>query len=190
MFGGSGERNDVPMEGVEVQSFGPKMTALTEKQRGYVLAMLTDPLGNPTAWARAAGYADGGPKSALIRKTAHYLAHDDRIMEAAQEEARRHLNTIGPVLGIGVMMQIARSKGHKQQLAAAQALANRAGFHETSEHKVTVDHNDRTGSAMIERIKQVAALLGVDAGKLLGVNASDEVEKIDMPLLIEGEVVK
>jgi hypothetical protein len=169
------------MDEVDLQQFGPKMSALTEKQRRYVLAMLSDPLGNPTGWARAAGYADGGPKSALIRKTAHYLAHDDRISEAAQEEARRHLDTIGPVLGIGVMMQIARTKGHKKQLDAAMALADRTGFHAKSEHKVSVEHRDRTGAALEARLRSAAALLGLDPAVLLGVNAA--------PKLIEGEVV-
>lgn len=168
-----------------VEGFGPKMRALSEKQRAYVLAMLSDPLGNPTKWARAAGYSDvkGGAK---VR--GHHCAHDDRVMEAAQEEAARHLHTVGPVLGIGVMFQIARTNGHKHQLKAAEALANRAGFHEKTEHLVNVNHRDQTGAAMVERIKTLAAMLGVDAEKLLGANAAEA--PAALPKVIEGEAVE
>src|SRR5712691_1663658 len=103
----------------DLREFGPKMQALTEKQRLYVLAMLSDPLGNPTAWARAAGYSDHLDRA---RVSGHINSHNDAIMEAAQEEARRHLHTIGPILAVGVMMQIARNKDHKDQLRAAEML--------------------------------------------------------------------
>ncbi|MCC7047191.1 MAG: hypothetical protein IT562_10800 [Alphaproteobacteria bacterium] len=168
----------------DLEGFGPKMSALTEKQRRYVLAMLSDPLGNPTRWARAAGYSDV-KEGAKVR--GHFLAHDERISEAAQEEAARHLTTIGPVLGIGVMFQIARTKGHRDQLRAAEALANRAGFHEKTEHLVHVHKTDRTGAAMVDRIKQLADALGVDAEKLLGANSP---EVAALPKVIEGEVVE
>ena len=170
--------NRITMDGDRIQEFGPKMAALTDKQRRYVLAMLSDPLGNPSVWARAAGYSDH-LQAAKVR--GHYLSHDDRIMEAAQEEARRHLDTIGPVLGIGVMMQIARTKGHKRQLDAAMALTDRVGFHAKSEHKVV--HEDRTGAALEERLRRAAALLGIDPAQLLGVNAAPAKQ-------IEGEVVR
>lgn len=163
------------MEGTEIQPFGPKMLALTEKQRRYVLAMLSDPLGNPTVWSRAAGYSDHKER---CKVQGHYLSHDERIKEAAREEARRHLDTIGPVLGIGVMMQIARTKGHKKQLEAAIALANRAGFHEKTEHKVTVEHID--DARMLEFAERLAAELGVDRAKLVGGNVAG------LPM-IEGE---
>lgn len=159
----------------EISELGPEMTALTELQRKYVWSMLNDPLGNPTKWARAAGYSDHMDR---CKVTGFHLARNPKIMEAAQEECRKHLNTMGGVLGIGVMMQIARRKGHKQQLAAATALANRAGFHETTEHKVTVEHIDDT--RMLEFANRLAVELGVDRGKLIGFNAK----------VIEGEKVE
>jgi hypothetical protein len=132
------------MEVAQEEEFGPLMAALTPLRRRYVLAMLSDPLGTPTEWARAAGYADNGSlgdnKKSGVRVQAHRLSHDDGLKDAAREEARRHLDTIGPVLGIGVMFQIARDPKHKRQLEAAIALANRAGFHERTEHSVKVEH--------------------------------------------------
>lgn len=169
-------------DGNGIEGYGPKMGALTEKQRRYVLAMLSDPLGNPTAWARAAGYSDV-KEGAKVR--GHHLAHDDRITEAAQEEAQRHLLTVGPVLAVGVMMRIARTKGHKDQLRAAEALANRAGLHEVSEQRVNVTKTDRTGAAMIARIRELARGLGLDEAQLLGANAAPA-----LPLVIEEVAVE
>lgn len=160
--------------------YGPAMAELTEKQQAYVLAMLADPFGNPTSWARAAGYSDV-KEGAKVR--GHYLSHDKRIEAAVQEVARAHLHTYGPLLGIAVAMRIARDESHPKQLMAAQALLNRTGFHETSEHRVTMEHTDRTGAAMARRIRELAEALGLDPAKLLGANAGPEPMKV-----IEGQV--
>lgn len=161
-----GPHNPVSMDSANgIEQFGPKMSALTDLQRRYVLAMLSDPLGNPTLWARAAGYSD---KSQAAKVKGHYLSHDDRVMEAAQEEARRHLDTVGPVLGIGVMIQIARTKGHKRQLEAAAMLADRVkGFATKTEHNVNVSH--KLDDAQIEDFaRRLAAENGIDVRRLLG----------------------
>lgn len=159
---------------------GPAMTALTPLQRRFVLAMIADPLATPTEWARAAGYDPKGSD----RVAGHDLSRSPKIEAAANELARAHLHTFGPVLGIGVMMMIARNKDHKDQLKAAAALANRSGFHETTEHTVRVEHTDRTGTAMAARIKVLADALGIDPAQLLGVNAAPEmklIEAVDVP---------
>jgi hypothetical protein len=149
--------------------WGPAMSDLTELQRRFVLAMASDPLGNPTQWARDAGYSD---KSDAAKVTGHRLSHDQRIKIAINECARSTLDSVGPMLGIAVMLKIARDNTHPKQLAAAIALANRSGFHETTEHVMHVQHTDRTGAAMIERIKELAGELGLDAARLLGANAA------------------
>lgn len=165
----------------DLESFGPAMRALTEKQRRYVLAMLANPFGNPTRWARDAGYSDV-KEGAKVR--AHFLAHNPAIERAVNEVARQWLTTRGPILGIAVMMRTAANPDHPKQLRAAEMLANRAGFHETTEHTVNVNHSDRTGVAMAERIRALAGVLGVDADRLLGLNAP-----VTEPVkLIEGEV--
>ena len=145
-------------------SYGPAMAKLTEKQRRYVLAMAADPLGNPTRWVKIAGYersTDGGFRVAAFR-----LAHDKRIEAAAREVAQMHLNTFGPLLGIGVMIRIARDKNHPKQLAAAEALADRTGFHATQEVRVSgevvVNHTD----AALEQLR-IFRDLGVPREKLV-----------------------
>ncbi len=159
---------------------GPAMSALTVLQRGFVLAMLSDPLATPSEWARAAGYDPHGSD----RVAGHHLSRNPKIEAAARELATANLNTFGPVLGIGVMMMIARNTAHPKQLRAAEMLANRSGFHETTEHLVNVNHTDRTGAAMAKRIEQLAGVLGIDPGQLLGVNAAPA------PKMIEGEVTR
>ncbi len=160
---GSGTHHD------DLMPWGPAMSALTDLQRRYVLAMQFEPLGHPVMWARMAGYADNG--KSVIRVTAHQLSHNPDIRAAVEECARATVTHVGPLLGIAVMLKIARDSTHPKQLAAAIALANRSGFHETTEHVMHVQHTDRTGAAMIERITELAGELGLDAAKLLGANA-------------------
>lgn len=161
------------VEGEAEGQWGPAMGALAPLQRRYVLAMLSDPLGTPTGWARAAGYSetklDGVTKNRGATVVANHLSRMPEIMEAAREEARRHLDTVGPILGIGVMMQIARNNEHKRQLDAAIALADRTGgFGVKTEHKVTVEHVD--DGRMLAIAEKIAQELGVERMKLIGGN--------------------
>ena len=77
------------------------------------------------------------------------------------------------VIGRSVLMEIALDKEHPQQrLKAATALLDRGGFHSMSEQRISVEHHNLTGDAMIERIKALALELGMDATKLIGSNAA------------------
>lgn len=154
--------------------WGPAMRALTDKQRGYVLAMAADPFGNPTRWAKAAGYSD---KSQAAKVTAHYLAHNPKVEAAVQEFARSSLHTLGPMLATAGMLRIARNPNHPKHMRALETIANRVGLHETTEQRMSVHHTDRTGVAMLERIKELAVVLGVDPARLLGVNVPGQVSR-------------
>lgn len=155
----------------DAEDFGPAMLALTEQQRKFVLAMLSDPLGNASKWARAAGYSD---RKGAERVRGHRNMRSDAVLRAIQEEAVRHLNTFGPALAVGVMMKIARNPRSKHQLRAAEAIANRVGLHEKTEHRVTVEHvDDRRMLALAERL---AAEIGVDPARLIGPNTTAAIE--------------
>lgn len=153
------------------------MARLTEKQRNYIKAQASAPFGNPTHWAKLAGYSD---KSSAAKVVAHYLAHDPRIEEAAHEYASHLMHRDGPILAISVMMRIARNDKHPRQLQAAEAIADRIGLHRLSEHKIVVEH--QSTEAMVARIKELAQKLGMDAEALLGANMKDVT-----PKQIEGE---
>lgn len=168
------------------------MMALNERQRLFVLAMAANPFGNPTKWARAAGYSDH-KEGAKVR--AFHLMHSPKVEAAVMEFAAGQLNTLGPILATFGMLRIARNPKHPKHLRAIEMVANRVGFHEKTEHKVTVDHRDQTGTAVIERIKAAAAKLGVDPAVLLGANAPmklieervHEVTGVDSPVVVRGE---
>jgi hypothetical protein len=151
----------------DLQNFGPAMRALTEKQRAFVIAMLTEPFKPAAHWARVAGYTDNG--KAGIRVRAHHLVHDERIEAAVAEVCRGTMNILGPVLATQGLIRIARNPKHAKHHWALEKLANRVGFHETTEHKVTVDHG--SGGDILQRIRDAASLLGVDPAQLLGANA-------------------
>lgn len=160
--------NRVSMNEVESpDEWGPCMAALTEKQRNYIKAMACDPFGNPTAWARAAGYSDI-KDGAKVR--AHGLAHSPKIEAAVQEYSRALLHREGPMLAVAGLLRIARNESHPKNLQALDSLADRMGLARTTEHTVNVAHVDMTGAAMLERIRALAAKHGMDPAALLGPN--------------------
>lgn len=161
-------RNGLRMDDL-VQPFGPAMLALSERQRKFVLAMAADPFGNPTRWARAAGYSD---KSEAAKVRGFELIHSKAVEDATLEFARNQLNTLGPIIATFAMLRIARDPKHDKHLKAVEMVANRIGLHEVSEQRHFVEHTDRTSDAVIDRIKAAAAKLGVDPAALLGQNAS------------------
>src|SRR5438045_651247 len=138
---------------IQDEEYGPAMRALTDRQRKFVLAMAADPFGSAAAWARAAEFSD---KSQAAKVTGHRLKHDEKVQKAITELARTHLQTFGPMLATAGLLRIASDPKHKNHLRALEMLANRVGLHETTEHHVTVERTDRTGAAMVERIKELA----------------------------------
>jgi len=163
----------------EMTDYGPAMRALPERKRRFVLAMASDPFGYQADWARAAGYSDESGRATV---TASELLRDPQVQAASYEVSRAHMMTLGPVLAAAGLLRIARDRSDPKHFRALETLANRVGLHETSEHRVSVEHTDRTGVAMVERIKRLAADLGVDPGSLLGVQASAPLK------VIEGKV--
>jgi hypothetical protein len=153
----------------DLSGYGPAMLALGPKPRRFVLAMAADPFGSAASWARAAGYSDTGG-AAKVR--AHHLLRNPRVEAAVFEVGRSQLFGVGPILASAVLLRTAANPKHPQHLRAAEMIANRVGLHEKTEHHVSVSHTDRTGVVMLERIKELAGVLGVDAAKLLGPNAA------------------
>ena len=153
------------------------MQALSERHRAFVRVVLDRPTAKGEQLSRLAGYQNsvGGH-----RVTAHRLLHDPRILAAIQEETEKRVR-FGGLIGIAGLIKLASNPRHKEHRRACETLADRAGFGVKTEHTVHVNHSDRTGAAMVERIKLLAQGLGVDPAQLLGLNAA--------PKLIEGEVV-
>jgi phage terminase small subunit len=147
---------------------GPIFASLTERQRNYIRAQASDPFGTPTAWARAAGYSDHLDRAKVA---GHTLRHNPKIEAAAREYARHLMHRDGPIIAVAGLMEIARDRTHPKQLQALDSLADRVGLSRRTEHHVNVQHSDESAEAKVERIKTMAALLGIDPARLLGVNS-------------------
>lgn len=166
---------------VDEQPWGPAMAALTDLQRKYVLAMAVNPFATPTEWAMSAGYSQ---HSAGSRKAGHDCKRNPKIEAAVFEVAQSLLYTEGPMLAAAGLLLIARDQKHPKHMRALETLANRVGLHETSEHTVKVEHVDRTGVAMLDRIKALSAKLGIDPATLLGGNV---ISRGTLPAPIDAE---
>lgn len=154
------------------------MRALTRTQRRFAIAAVMYPLAKDWQIAKAAGYSDKSNGS--LRVKAHNLFHSEKVLAAIRECADKEARSTG-MLAIATLKKIVRNDLHRDQFKAAALLAGLNGF--SVEQKISVNQTvtDRTGKAMLERIAELADMLGVDKAKLLGVNAE--------PKLIEGEVV-
>lgn len=159
-------------DGVDLAS-GPAMQALTERQRRFVLAMSADPFAAGGTWSKAAGYqnSDHGHTDYASR-----LVQMPGIQRAIEEVARATLGVYGPILAARGLLKIAANPEHPQHFKALEAIANRVGMHEKSEHRITVERSD--DGRLRELAERLARELGVDKRKLLGGNE------------IEGECVE
>lgn len=149
--------------------FGPAMQALTEKQQGFVIAMMETGGLNYTRAALAAGYTDNPRHPGQVRAQAHRLAHDEKIQAAIKEESLRRLGAAS-FIAIKTVLEIAddRTAETKDRLKAAEMIMNRTGLHATSEHKVAVEHTTKSDKETIARIEHLAKGLGLDPKVLLG----------------------
>lgn len=154
----------------EIAALGPAMLALNERQRLLIKAVVDYPAMTHCDAARYAGY--GGEKAAanpdVMKQCAFQALSSEKMIAALQEEISRRFRSQGAIVGLNVMLEIAADPTHKDRLRAADMLASRAGFHSVQEHRVT--HTDQTGEEMVEKIRRLAVVLGVDPARLLGGN--------------------
>lgn len=170
----------------EIAGLGPAMLALNERQRLLIKTVVDYPEMTHGDAAKYAGY--GGEKAAanpdILRQCAFQALSSEKMIAALQEEVSRRYRSRGAIVGLNVMLEIAADPAHKDRLRAADMLASRAGFHSVQEHRVT--HTDQTGEEMVEKIRRLAVVLGVDPARLLGGNVSRETS-VDTVKVIEHE---
>jgi phage terminase small subunit len=151
---------------------GPKMLALTEKQRRFVLELVADPLMSRAAAARLAGYSDS---SEAAKVKAHYLMHDQRIIDALHEQAGKRLWAISMKAAHRVE-QMLDSEDDKVVLKAAVAVVDRTGFGAQQNININQTVRDESSKAILTRIEALADRLGVPVAGLLGAKAAPVVE--------------
>jgi len=156
---------DVILFPSDTKGLGPAMRALTQKQRQFVYALLETGTNDHTQAARLAGYK--ADNMASLRVSAYQTAHNPKVQAALHEEAEKRLGA-AKIMAVSELVRIAESGvDERTRLKAISMLLNRAGLHEKTEHKVTVEHEEGSGD-LLARITYLAGALGVDASRLIG----------------------
>lgn len=160
---------------------GPAMAALQQKERAFVLAMVTtigaDGTPDPNRAALTAGYKQGIYGYELMRKP--------KILEALREEGEKKLR--GAItLGINKLVEIAETNGHKDQYQAVKLLVGLNDFNPAQ--KVDVNHAGAVEHIHIdakERVERLAIRMGKTPQQvldMLGVKVIDaEFEVVSSP---------
>lgn len=143
---------------------GPRMAALPEAQKKFVIAMLEYPSASNVAAAAAAGYS-GNENS--LKSTAHRLAHDPKVQAAIQEEGYKRLFSAQILAASKVIHILDTSTEDKITLRAAEIILDRTGIPKKTEQTINVNHSEVDGDAQV-RILRACSILGVDPEAMLG----------------------
>lgn len=175
---GNNRANTVSMNDLteELHPLGPAMRSLTEMQQRFVMAALSSPLSSQTEWAKAAGYSDVAEGAKV---TACRLMQSPKIQAAIFEVSVGHFRAAGPLLAATGLVRIAANPEHKDHFRALESIADRVGMPKTTEHHVRVDDVRGDPGRLVERVRELAAQLGVDASVLLGARPGDSAKLIE-----------
>jgi len=157
--------------------YGPKMSRLSEPHQRFVVA-LVDQLAagggmNYGQAAAAAGYPlwrqGGSNESKRVKQSQRQRGHEimqrEDVLDALHEVAGKNLRALAAVAvhRLGKMVEDPKSKGHA---TAVLATLDRTGY--GAEQRISVEHTDLTGDALLARIEVLARKHGLDPAKLLG----------------------
>lgn len=165
------------------ERMGPKMSKLTAKMRGFVLAIMAQGDRNATTAAATAGYATASYGSLKVQ--AHMLWHDERIQEAIHEEAQKRLKGLLP-MAVNVVAGIMENTQAPEavRLKAAMVTMDRAGLHAVSE-KINTDGGVADDPDRMKRIIAMARVLGIPIEQLVGQRLA-----LAQPVITEAEYVE
>jgi phage terminase small subunit len=144
--------------------FGPKMQALDDRRKRFVLALVEDPMISGAEAARRAGYSDVA-EGAKVR--AHGLMHDKRVVEALQEQAGKRLWSVS-LKAAGRVETMIDSDDEKIALKASLAVLDRVGWAAQQNININQTVTDQSGKGILKRIEELADRLGVPKAGLLG----------------------
>jgi phage terminase small subunit len=175
-----------------LESLGPAMRALTEKQRRFVMELREGPIGygSEVRAARAAGYGTPTSTDNALWVQAHQTLHDPKVQEALREVGGKLIRAAS-FQSIRNVETIANDREHKDCLKANLALLDR-GFPIETTHRVTVEKIDHTRQALDEL--RTLRRLQVPREKLIELYGADGLFHLERELdgsmkLIEGSVM-
>lgn len=166
-------RNTIPalpnLPQLDAADLGPAMQALTPMRRNFVVAKVYFGLSDAEG-ARAAGYAES-----VAGHMAHEISHREDVQAAILEVGKGLLRSEG-ARSILTMVKIRDDDTVRPdvRLRAAEMIANRSGFHVTTEHHEHV-HQHLNEAEQDKRILALAAELGFspDEAKRMLIAPSD-----------------
>jgi phage terminase small subunit len=144
---------------------GPAMSALNERQRAWVQAYY-ETGGNATEASKRAGYAPTSYGSAAVMGCR--MRQSPKIQKAMAEYIHGEACGDGIRLGYEVVYKIASNPQHKDQFKAASLLLAMGGMAPITQHKVDMKV-ELSVSEKVDRLKQMAEILGMDQAHVLGV---------------------
>lgn len=165
----------------DLRDAGPKMQACSERERKFAWHYLLNG-GNGAQAARDAGYSDhlGGAK---VR--AHHLLHREHVLDAIEELGRKQFRSM-LVPAIAAMHALINKPDHPAHARTVETVLSRLGLAERQAIDVQHTHTDRTGVAMMERIRELAKKHGLDAEALLA-GARPDMKVIEHERGVEGD---
>jgi hypothetical protein len=144
---------------------GPAMLALpTDRMRAWVDAVVRLGAGHKVA-AKIAGYSGN---AATLAVCGHRLAHDERVIAALAELARKMVRaaTIASVRYLAGLVEN-EDADHRDRVKAAQLILDRGGLPAHTEHKLTIE-DSRTDQQKIDELRAFAQRLRIDERTVLG----------------------
>jgi phage terminase small subunit len=181
---------------------GPAMRALPNDQwRRFALELVTGPGGHGkyTAAARAAGFGKGS-KPSTLGKQAWQLAHDDRMIAAIAEEARKHLRGAHPE-AVNALHNMIRDPQHRDPGRAVLSLLDRVDP-VVSKQNIEVTHRvlDPDQEALeelqalrqlgVSREKMIETFGGNGLARLERLEAADIARRSTEAKVIDGELIE
>jgi len=180
---------------------GPAMRALPNDQwRRFALELVTGPGGHGkyAAAARSAGFGKGS-SPATLAKVAWKIAHDDRMIAAIAEEARKHLRGAHPE-AVNALHNMIRDPQHRDHGRAVLSLLDRVDP-VVSKQNIEVTHRviDPDQEALeelqalrqlgVSREKMIETFGGNGLARLERLEAADIARRSTEAKVIDGEVI-
>jgi hypothetical protein len=192
----------VPTKQEDWGQLGPAMRALPNDQwRAFCYALVTGKPGHGryARAARVAGFCEGSTP-ATQAKAAWRLAHDDRMIAAIAEEARKHLRGAHPE-AVNALHNMIRDPAHRDHGRAVLALLDRVDPI-VSKQNIEVTHRvlDPDQEALeelralrqlgVSREKMIETFGGNGLARLERLEATDIARRASEAKIIDGDVIE
>ena len=178
------ERRELAPFEADDAKLGPKMLALNDRQRKFVVAIFIVKPGHGSAVraARSAGFGTAKSSNQTMASIASRLMHSDLIIEATREYGERFLKAAGPA-ALRALEKLILTPAHKDHGRAVAAVVDRLYPMET-QHNLKVEHSAGPGfketAEVLARIADLAAKFRVSLPAPTVINVSpNEVGHVD-----------